>query len=59
MPTKSLGTAPLIKLSADIVGDLEPRKVEIELVRFDMIDHRLLVVSGEGSPLTFKASMIS
>ncbi len=59
MPIRSLGSASLIELSADIVGELEPCRLEIEFVRFDIIDHRLLVVPAEGIPFAFTVSVSS
>ena len=43
----------------EIVGDVEPCGMAIELVRLDLIDHRLLAISGEGISFAFKASTSS
>lgn len=58
-PIKSLSDASLIELSVDVVGDMEPCRLEIEFVRFDLMDHRLFAVSGKGMPFAFKASTSS
>ena len=58
IPTKSLGRASLFGLPAGSIGDTEPCGIEMELVRLDLIDHRLLV-SGIGIPFAFKASTSS
>lgn len=58
MPTKSLGSNSLI-VFPELIGDLEPCGMAIELERLDLIDHRLLAISGEGIPFAFKASRSS
>ena len=59
MPTKSVGSACLAWSAEEIVGDLEPGRVEIELVRLDFIDQRLFTVSSLEISFAFIASTSS